>query len=134
MVYGTFDVLHPGHLNFLRQAKKLGDFLIVSVARDVNAKKFKGFYPVFSERERLEIIKSLKMVDKAVLGDSGYYLKHTLRENPDIIALGHDQHAYEKHLRRDVDQGKLKAKIVRLKPYKAKRFKSTIYKQLIKKA
>ena len=54
MVYGTFDVLHLGHVDFLRQAKALGDFLVVSVARDVNAKKFKGYAPVFGEKERLQ--------------------------------------------------------------------------------
>ncbi|HEY4500387.1 MAG TPA: adenylyltransferase/cytidyltransferase family protein, partial [Candidatus Paceibacterota bacterium] len=42
MVFGTFDILHPGHLYFLRAAKKLGDYLIVSLARDVNVRKIKG--------------------------------------------------------------------------------------------
>lgn len=134
MVYGTFDVLHPGHIDFLRQAKKLGSFLVVSVSRDLNAKKFKGRAPVFGEHERLAVIESIRYVDKAVLGDKYYYLKHTLKERPDIIALGYDQRAYEKHLKADVKKGKLKTKIIRLKPYRSKRFKSTVYKKRIKKS
>jgi len=77
-------------------------------------------------------VKNLKMVDKAVLGDKGYYLPHTLREKPDIIALGYDQVAYEKHLRSDVKAGKLKAKIIRLKAHKPKLHKSTLYKKKVR--
>ncbi|HLC44843.1 MAG: hypothetical protein A2722_03070 [Candidatus Doudnabacteria bacterium RIFCSPHIGHO2_01_FULL_50_11] len=131
MVYGTFDLLHPGHLNFLEQAKLLGGYLIVSVSRDHNAKKFKGHLPIFSERERLRIVSSLRMVDRAILGDREEYLPHTKREHPDIIALGYDQTAYGWQLEQDIKQGKLKARLVRLKPYKPRRHKSTRYKQLI---
>ncbi|PIR96829.1 MAG: FAD synthase [Candidatus Doudnabacteria bacterium CG10_big_fil_rev_8_21_14_0_10_41_10] len=134
MVYGTFDVLHPGHLDFLRQAKALGDFLVVSVSRDTNAKKFKGHFPIFGEKERLAVIESIKYVDKAVLGDKHYYLKHTLREKPDVIALGYDQRAYGKHLQEDIKSGKLKVKIKRLKAFQANKFKSTVYKKKIKKS
>ena len=132
MVYGTFDILHPGHLNFLRQAKRLGDFLIVSVSRDVNAKKFKGYYPVFGEKERLAIVSSLKYVDQAVLGGRSHYLAHTLKLKPDIVALGYDQRAYERHLRADIKSGKLKARLVRLAPYQSGKYKSTRYKKLIR--
>ena len=41
MVFGTFDGLHEGHLDFFRQAREYGDYLIVAVARDVNVKKIK---------------------------------------------------------------------------------------------
>lgn len=133
MVYGTFDIVHPGHLYFLRQAKRLGDVLVVSVSRDENAKKFKGYYPIFSQSERLEIVRGLKMVDKAILGDKDYYLPHTLREKPGIIALGYDQTAYEKHLRQDMKKGKLKVRLVRLKAYRPGKYKSAAYKQKISK-
>lgn len=131
MVYGTFDILHPGHVHFLNQAKRLGDFLIVSVSRDINARRFKGADPVFSERDRLLIVSSLAMVDRAVLGGNGYYLPHTLKEKPDIIALGYDQTAYENHLRADIRAGKLRVRLVRLKPYREKKHKSTLYKTAI---
>ena len=88
MVFGTFDVLHPGHLHFLAQARALGDFLIVSVSRDSNVVKFKKHKPVFTEKERLELVRNLAMADKAVLGSGQNYRKHILAQKPDIIALG----------------------------------------------
>lgn len=132
MVFGTFDILHPGHLHFLRQARARGDFLIVSVARDANAKKFRGYPPVFNERERLFIIRGLKGVDRAVLGDMRGYLRHVRKEKPDIIALGYDQTAYTGELAADIASGKLKAKVVHVKPYRAKRHKSAAYKRVLK--
>lgn len=134
MVFGTFDILHPGHLAFLEQAKRLGDHLVVSVSRDKNTKKFKGYFPVFKENERLKLVRSLDVVDKAVLGSKTDYLKHVLKEKPDIIALGYDQRAYAKELLADVKAGKLKVKVVRLRPYKSKRYKSSQYKRTIKKS
>lgn len=131
MVFGTFDVLHPGHLNFLRQAKKFGKKLVVSVSRDKNAMRFKGRAPIFSERERLELVQSLAIVDKAVLGNTGNYLPHTLKERPDVIALGYDQTAYETHLRQDIAAGKLRVSLVRLKPYRISRYKSSLFKNRI---
>jgi FAD synthetase len=133
MVFGTFDVLHPGHLHFLKEAKALGDFLVVSVSRDENAKRNKGCAPVFAEKDRLEIIKSLKMVDKAVLGGRTNYVKHILREKPDIIALGYDQRAYVKELCYEIAARRMKAKIVRLKPFREGKYKSSKYKNLIKR-
>lgn len=130
MAFGTFDVLHPGHLYFLKHAKDLGDVLIVSVARDVNAARFKGQRPLFNEQERLEIVRNLKLVDRAVLGDRGYYLSHILKEKPDIIALGYDQKSYNRHLPADLADHNLKTKIVRLKPFKHKRYKSSKLKSI----
>ena len=59
MVFGTFDGLHEGHLNFFRQAKKLspGALLIVSIARDRNIKIIKGRASKFTERERMILVK-----------------------------------------------------------------------------
>lgn len=134
MAFGTFDLLHPGHLNFLEQAKALGDFLIVSVSRDENAKKFKGRAPVFNERERLRLVSSLKAADKAILGSPNNYLAHIIREKPDIIALGYDQTAFVPKLEHDIQLGKIKVKIVRLKPYKRRYLKSSKLKEKIRRA
>jgi len=70
--FGTFDLLHPGHLDYFKQAKKYGDFLIVIIARDKNIKKKDK---IFSEQERLSLANNLKVVDKAVLGDLKDFLK-----------------------------------------------------------
>jgi len=96
MVFGTFDVLHKGHLNFFRQARALSKkpFLTVSVARDVNVERIKGKKSKNNEKKRLEAVKKISFVNKAVLGGVKNYLTHILKEKPEIIALGYDQKAY----------------------------------------
>lgn len=134
MVFGTFDILHPGHLHFLKQARRLGDRLVVSVARDRYAEKFKGFRPIFSEDDRLRLVADLKGVDQAVLGGVDDYLPHILKARPDIVALGYDQTAFVEDLKRDIARKRLKIKIIRLKAYNVKKYKSSVYKDLIKQS
>ncbi len=119
LVFGTFDILHPGHIYFLRQAKKYGDFLIVSLAREKYIKKIKGRRPRHSEIERKRLLESLKFVDKVVLGSKRDYLKHILRQKPDVIALGYDQEAFTESLKEKLAVKGLKVKVVRIKSYKS---------------
>lgn len=126
MIFGTFDGLHPGHLNFFTQARNLSpdSFLIVSIARDKNVKKIKGKYPLLNELKRKNLIEKSKLVDKVVLSGIKNYLPHIIKENPDIIALGYDQEAYVKNLKKDLKN----IKIVRLKPYKENIYKNHLLK------
>ena len=66
MCFGTFDLLHLGHLNYFQQAKKYGNYLIVVIARD-QTKKDQHKETIFTEQERLELVRNLKMVDEAQL-------------------------------------------------------------------
>ena len=68
MAFGSFDVLHPGHIYYLKESKRLGDKLVVVVAKDSTIKKIKGQEPKYTEKQRLEHVRDLPMVDKAVLG------------------------------------------------------------------
>lgn len=126
MVFGTFDGLHKGHLNFFKQAKKLAKspFLIVSIARDKNVFKIKNYQPILKERERQNLVKKSKLVDKVVLASKINYLAHILKEAPDIIALGYDQVAYVQDLKKDLKNKNIFIKIIRLKPYKEKIYKN----------
>jgi glycerol-3-phosphate cytidylyltransferase len=63
---GVFDLFHVGHLNILRHAATLCDRLVVGVVSDEMAVRAKGITPVIPLSERLEIIRSLRMVDEAV--------------------------------------------------------------------
>ncbi len=130
MVFGTFDILHKGHLNFFKQARKLAKdpFLIVSVARDFNVKKIKNKKPLFNEIERLNFVKATKVVDKAVLGGVRTYIPHILKQKPSIIALGYDQKAYADSLKKILMKKGLRVKIKRLKPYKPTVYKSSLFK------
>jgi FAD synthetase len=68
MVFGTFDRIHPGHLNFFQQARQYGDHLIVIIARDRTAQRVKGRRPLNSENDRRKMVAALNFVDRAVLG------------------------------------------------------------------
>ncbi len=128
MVFGTFEVLHKGHLNFFKQARALAKnpFLIVSVARDVNVKKIKGRLPQNREKIRFSAVKACPLVNKAVLGGVNSYLPHILKEKPQIIALGYDQTAYVGSLKSNLKEKGLIVKIFRLKPYKKTVYKSSL--------
>ena len=140
MVFGSFDGLHRGHLDFFRQARALIErkklrnsfakpFLIVSVARDKNVIKIKHKKPFFNERKRMILIKKCNLVDEVVLSGVGNHIPHILKERPDIIALGYDQSAYVPNLKKDLKNKGLLVKIVRLKPYKEKIYKNHLLKK-----
>ncbi len=126
MAFGTFDILHPGHLYYLKRAKALGDYLVVVIARDASVKAIKGRIPANSEKDRLELIEHLEFVDKAVLGDRamrkwGVFKKY----NPAIVALGYDQWASIPTLRKELDKLELSPRIVRIKSFKPHKHSST---------
>ena len=128
MVFGVFDGLHPGHLNFFRQARRLTrrPCLVVSVARDRNVIRLKGRRSNFGERKRMALLKECKFADKVVLSGKDNHLSHILKVKPEIIALGYDQKTYVKNLKKDLKNKGLLVKIVRLKPYKEKIYKSSL--------
>ncbi len=130
MVFGTFDFLHQGHLNFFKQARRLAKnpFLVVSIARKTNVLKIKGHLPAQSEKQRLAAVKRSGLANKVVLGGTISYLPHILKERPDIIALGYDQVFYVDNLKADLAKSGLHPKIVRLKAYKPTIHKSSLLK------
>lgn len=133
LAFGSFDVLHQGHLSYLEQARKLGDRLVVIIGRDKNVKKVKGILPIMKQSHRLRLVKALKPVDEAILGHDEDFFQSVIKVKPDIIALGYDQKMLESHLRQVLAERNFSAKIVRLKPFKPKQNKSTIIKQKIAK-
>ena len=66
---GVFDIIHPGHINTLNAAKKLGDVLVVVVATDKTAVKMKKREPLHNAQLRQELVSSLNMVDLCIIGD-----------------------------------------------------------------
>ena len=109
---GTFDILHPGHIFYLEEAKKLGDelFVIVACRAMVNHKP----KPLLPEKHRLAMLQALKVVDHAVLGDEHDMFKPLMDIQPDIIVLGHDQHFSEDDLKRELTSRGIHAKVVRV--------------------
>jgi rfaE bifunctional protein nucleotidyltransferase chain/domain len=89
---GCFDVLHFGHVRFLKEAKNKGDYLVIALESDENTKKLKGqSRPIHNQKQRSEILKSLNFVDEVISlppmnGDEDYK-KLVSKIKPDIIAI-----------------------------------------------
>lgn len=116
MATGVFDILHPGHIYYLKEAKKLGNTLCVVVATDSTVRKLKH-EPINPENIRLNLIKELRIVDEAHLGHKDDMYKIVKEIKPDIIALGYDQVHDENKIRLELKKRKINAKVVRLSEY-----------------
>jgi len=114
MATGVFDIIHLGHLHYLEESKKLGDELIVVVATDKTVRRRKH-EPITPEKMRVELVSSLKPVDKAFLGKEGGDIFEIVREvKPDIITIGYDQPFNEKELENEMLKRGLKVRVVRM--------------------
>ncbi len=88
---GVFDLLHPGHLRYLADARELGDALIVAVNSDRSVRANKGpSRPINPEDERAELLLALECVDAAVIFDEDTPHQIVTRIQPDILVKGAD--------------------------------------------
>lgn len=90
MTAGSFDLLHYGHLNILKEAKKLGDYLIVAVSTDALIKAHKGMRPIICYRDRVALIKELRCVDKVAKQEKLVDIEQIKRLKVDLYVLGDD--------------------------------------------
>jgi FAD synthetase len=128
MAFGTFDVFHAGHEHFLREAKTLGDELIVVLAKDNTVKNVKGEYPENNEKKRLEKLKNTGIAHKVVLGSEDDKYKAIKKYKPHIIVLGYDQFVFTYTLNKLIIDEEMNTKIVRLDPYEPDIYKSSLIK------
>jgi len=129
MCAGTFDIIHPGHLFYLSEAKKYGDKLVVVVARDNTSEKFKGRKPAHNERERLEAVRTLEIVDEAVLGNKDNIFDIIEKVKPDAICLGYDQKIQRQEVEDELKKRGIKADVIRISPYMSHVYKSSKLKK-----
>jgi len=91
ITFGTFDLFHIGHLRILERAKMLGNYLIVGVSSDQLNFSKKGRYPIYRERDRMDIIRSIRYVDEIFVEESlekkGEYIR---QYKADILVMGND--------------------------------------------
>lgn len=121
---GVFDILHPGHVHFLTEARKLGDELVVVVARDSVAQRMKRL-PFIPENIRVAMVGALKPVDKAVLGVEGNIYDILTEVRPDIVALGYDQQFNPDEIITEGRKRGLELRVVKISQYSESEFNGT---------
>jgi len=126
IVFGTFDIVHPGHIHMLKEAREYGDYLVVIIARDDTVYSVKGRKPKNNEEQRLRDIKDLNIADNVRLGRIDDKYEVIVEEKPDIVALGYDQKEFVDNLAKAVEPH---VQIVRLAPYMPEKYKSSLMKQ-----
>ncbi len=90
ITYGTFDLFHIGHLNILKRAKDLGDYLIVAVSSD-NFNAIKGKKCAIPDYERMEIVKAIRYVDEVIFEESWEQKVEDIQKNNiDVFVMGND--------------------------------------------
>lgn len=87
---GVFDILHPGHIYTLEQARKEGDLLVVVVATDQTVKKLKKKEPLHPQKLRIKLLQALKIVDLVIAGKKNW-LEVLNQVKPDVVVFGYDQ-------------------------------------------
>ena len=124
MAFGTFSLIHPGHIHYLTEAKKLSDELIVVVARDSTVRRVKGKC-VVPEEQRRKVVESLKPVDEAILGNEEDKYKVIEKYKPQVIVLGPDQEEDTDRLKYELSKRGLNPKIVRISRLRGNLFNSS---------
>lgn len=121
---GVFDIIHPGHIRFLEEAKRLAGRngkLIVIVACDSAVRGSKGRSPMFRARDRAFMISRLKPVDAVYIGRRGNIERNIAwflrRIRPDIIVFGYDQTVIMEKTRRVIVELGLRIKIVKVRKF-----------------
>ncbi len=123
MIFGAFDIIHPGHLYFIKQAAKLGQVTAV-VARDKTIAKVKGKNPYFTEQQRKEKLQKLKILHQVILGSENDPYAVIKKVKPDIILLGPDQKIFVDKLELNIKKLGLKTKIKRANAWQRDIFQS----------
>jgi FAD synthetase len=115
---GVFDLLHFAHVKYLEEAKEAGGpnaELIVIVARDSTVEKRRGEKPIIPENQRVALVDSLKVVDKAILGYEDFNIEKVIEKvTPDVIALGYDRGDIEQTVKNYVRKKGLKIEVVKI--------------------
>ena len=124
MGFGTFDALHPGHLFYLNELKKLGDELLIVIARDVNVERIKGKCSYLNEEARRLGVLATGVPDKVVLGDEKDCYKVVLDFKPSVLGFGYDQQVDMEALKKLFP----KIEMVRLEAHHPHKFKSSLIK------
>lgn len=112
-VAGTFDIIHPGHIEYLRYAWSLGRVVAV-VSTDEGVRRVKGRDPVIPAEQRVEVLGAIEYVTKARVGYVDDMFRVVEEERPDLIVLGPNQPFSEEEIRRALRSRGVNAEVVRM--------------------
>jgi FAD synthetase len=127
LLFGTFDLLHPGHRFVFAEAAKRGDVSIV-VARDENVRRIKGFAPEHDEAARVQAVEEAAPGATVVLGDAADFWAPVRRVQPDLILLGYDQ-----RMPPGIREDELPCPVERLPAFAPEKHKSSIARRKLGK-
>ncbi len=113
MVAGTFELLHPGHLAYLKEAWKLG-YVVAVVSSDENAERSKRRKIVISQQQRAEVLSSLYYVHRVVPGRPGNIFDIFEELKPDVILLGPNQNVPEDVVKAEAKKRGVNAEVLRM--------------------
>jgi rfaE bifunctional protein nucleotidyltransferase chain/domain len=114
---GCFDVLHPGHIRTLEQARDLGDALVVGINSDASVRQLKGEYrPFIPQNERAEILAAFECVDAVVIFDELTPREIISALSPDVLVKGSDWAADKIIGREEVEAAGGRVELVALVP------------------
>ena len=115
---GVFDLLHFAHVKYLEEAKRAGGpnaELTVIVARDDTVEKRRGEKPIIPENQRVALVDSLKVVNKAILGYEDFSIEKAIEKiKHNVIALGYDREDIEQSVKDFVKKKRLRMKVVKI--------------------
>jgi cytidyltransferase-like protein len=114
MIGGAFEIIHPGHLHTIQEAKKLGNTLVAVVATDKTVLRNKGREPVTAQAWRVRLVGALREVDVAIPGGQGSIYDMLQLVKPDVVALGYDQTHDPSVIEKEAMRRGLKVSVVRL--------------------
>jgi len=114
MLGGAFEIIHPGHVHAVTEAKRLGNTLVVVVATDESVERNKGRPPATEQASRVALVSSLRQVDLAIPGNKGSIFDILAKVRPDVVALGYDQGHNGEEIVREAARRGLKLRTARL--------------------
>ncbi len=130
MVFGTFDGIHRGHREFLKEAKNQGQYLIAVVAQDHVIEHLKGHLPEMNLEERFQHLLDEDEVDQVVIGDAEIETWGVVRQHrPEVIALGYDQVQLADSLRSHLDEFDWHPEVKVMKSFEPNVYHSSLLKR-----
>ena len=112
---GVYDLFHIGHLNILKHAKELCDYLIVGVTTDELCFKRKNKKPIINQEDRAEIVASIKYVDKVIFQENMDKIDVIKKYNVDVVFGGSDWKGTDSWKKYELEFKKLNCDVVYLK-------------------